>query len=108
MTNPPARRRARPARWSSQYASLKAEIYWGFRQRLEAGDVGGLTDERSIAQLSSIRYSHNARGQVAIESKDELARRGVKSPDRAEAVILAFGASKRLKRFDIVRTIRMI
>jgi hypothetical protein len=37
-----------------------------------------------------MRYSHNARGHVEIEGKDEMRKRGVKSPDRAEAVMLAF------------------
>ena len=33
-----------------------------------------------------------ARGRVAIESKDDVRKRGVKSPDRAEAIMLAFAA----------------
>lgn len=78
-----------------KYPNLKAEYYWGLRERCQSGDIGGLTDERTIAQLSSIRYRHNARGQVVIESKDEQRKRGVKSPDRAEAVMLAFAQSRR-------------
>lgn len=73
-----------------KYVNCKAEIYWGFRLRASCGDLAGLTDDRAIAQLAGIRYSHNSRGQVVIEPKEEARRRGVKSPDRAEAVILAF------------------
>ena len=64
----------------------------GYLQRFESRDVAGLTDEKTIAQLASIRYQHNARGQVVIESKEEARKRGVKGPDRAEAVMLAFAA----------------
>jgi hypothetical protein len=39
-------------------------------------------------QLASIRYS---RGLIEIEPKDEMRRRGIRSPDRAEAIMLAFG-----------------
>lgn len=92
---------------AERYTNLKAEIYWGFRQRLQEGAVGGLTDPVAIAQLASIRYEHNPRGQVVIESKEQMARRGLKSPDRAEALILAFGASKRLRSVDIRNTIRI-
>ena len=67
----------------------KAELYWGLRQRFQAGDVAGLTDERTIGQLAGIRYRHTARGQVEIERKEDARKRGVKSPDRAEAVMLA-------------------
>ncbi len=80
----------------TKYVNLKAELYWGLRMRAEAGDfVAGLTDERTIAQLTGIRcFSHNARGQIVIESKDDARKRGVKSPDRAEAVMLAFAKVK--------------
>ena len=73
-----------------KFANLKAELYWGLRMRLETGDISGPMDERTIGQLAGIRYKHNARGQVVIESKDDARKRGVKSPDRAEAVMLAF------------------
>ena len=78
------------SRDSDKYANLKAEYYWGFRMRAQSGDLAGLKDEKTIAQLAGIRYSHNARGQIVIESKEDARKRGVKSPDRAEAVILAF------------------
>lgn len=73
-----------------KYANKKAEFYWGLRMRFQAGDVAGLTDERTISQLASILYEHDAPGRVAIESKEDARKRGVKSPDRAEAVMLAF------------------
>ncbi|MGD1096533.1 MAG: hypothetical protein ABSB35_31640 [Bryobacteraceae bacterium] len=78
------------ARDSEKYSNLKAELYWGFRMRVQSGDLAGLTDDRTIAQLAGIRYSHNSRGQVVIESKEDARGRGVRSPDRAEAVMLAF------------------
>jgi phage terminase large subunit len=73
-----------------KYLNLKAELFWQFRQRAMSGELAGLTDEKSISQLAGIRYSHNNRGQIVIESKADARKRGVKSPDRAEAVILSF------------------
>jgi phage terminase large subunit len=78
------------AKDSEKYSNLKAELYWGFRMRVQSGDLAGLRDERTIAQLAGIRYSHNSRGQVVIESKEDAHGRGVRSPYRAEAVMLAF------------------
>jgi ribosomal protein S27AE len=72
-----------------RFANLKAELYWGLRERCEKGDIGGL-DDKTVAQLASIRYMLNARGQVVIESKEEMRKRGVRSPDHAEAILLAF------------------
>ena len=79
------------ARETEKFSNLKAELYWNLRLRAESGNIAGLTDEKAIAQLAAIRYSHNSRGQVVIESKDDARKRGVKSPDRAEAIMLAFG-----------------
>ena len=55
-----------------------------------SGDLAGLTDEKTRVQLLGIRYRHDNHGHIVIESKDDARKRGVKSPDRAEAVMLAF------------------
>lgn len=75
---------------SEKYADLKAEVYWSTRAALESGEVAGLKDEVTISQLASIQYDHDSRGRIRIESKEDARKRGVKSPDRAESVVLAF------------------
>lgn len=78
------------------FADCKAEYYWGLRLRLQNGNMSGMyngettLDEKTIGQLAGIRWKTNSRGQIEIESKEEAAKRGVKSPDRAESVMLAF------------------
>ena len=74
------------------FRNLKGEAYWAMRDRLSKGELSGLTDERTQAQLATVKYKHNSRGQVEIESKDAARKRGVKSPDRAEALIMAYHA----------------
>lgn len=86
-----------------RYVNLKAEIYWGLRQRLRDGHLSGLTNEKVISQMASIKYSHNARGQVVIESKDDARKRGVKSPDYAESLMLAFFEAPRIGVWRISR-----
>jgi phage terminase large subunit len=83
-----------PARDSEKFANLKAELYWGLKMRLEADGVRGLVDEVAIAQLASLSYKHNPRGQIAIESKEQARRRGMRSPDRAEALMLAYAGMR--------------
>lgn len=70
------------------FRNAKGEAYWAMRDRLAKGEVNGLVDERTQGQLSTVKYKLNSRGQVEIESKDDARKRGVKSPDRAEALIL--------------------
>jgi len=85
-----------------RYVNLKAELYWGLRMRFESGEVAALTDAKTMAQLASLRYQHNARGQVVIESKENARKRGVKSPDRAEAMMLAFAPDMRVHQEIVV------
>ena len=73
-----------------RFANARAEWWWSLRTRFEAADIDIPDDETLISQLSGIRYKINSRGQILIESKDDMKRRGVSSPDRADALMLAF------------------
>ena len=47
-------------------------------------------DPELAGQLSSLRPGQNSRGQLFIEKKDEMRARGLPSPDKADALMLAF------------------
>jgi hypothetical protein len=79
---------------SERYANWKAELYWGLRLRAQAGDLAVLDDETATGQLAGIRYRHDARGRVVIEGNEEARKRGVPSPDRAEALMLCYAAPR--------------
>lgn len=72
------------------YRNAKAEAYFAAREHMKSGDIHGLLDEDTRAQLSDVRYRELANGKVEIEHKDEARARGSSSPDRAEAMIMAF------------------
>ena len=73
------------------FFNARAEWYWGLRQRFEDGDIDlDPADEELAAQLAQIKYKYKSRGQLLIESKDDMKKRGLSSPDRADALMLAF------------------
>lgn len=82
-----------------RYANARAEWWWTLRSRFESGDIDIPNDEALVTQLSGIRYKVTSKGQILIESKDEMKRRGVPSPDRADALMLVFGMSTRERGF---------
>ena len=43
-----------------------------------------------IKELSEIRYSYSSERKIKIEPKDEMKKRLGKSPDKADALALAF------------------
>ena len=85
----------------ARFLNLRAELYVGLRDKLRDGLVSGLADDRLISQLTAIRHYTNSVGKTVIESKDEARKRGVKSPDRADALMLAFATDT--PAFGIVR-----
>lgn len=72
------------------FANLRAQVYKHLAELFEDGDISIPDDLELIAQLSSIKYKFNSRGQLQIESKEDMKKRGVKSPDKADALALAF------------------
>lgn len=103
-----------PAKDRDRFANLKAELWWHVRTRFErtyemverdgtweladhdAEELIALPDsgaELLVAQLCLPRVIYTENGKVRVEPKDQLARRGVPSPDHADALILAFATS---------------
>jgi hypothetical protein len=80
------------ARDHERFFNRRAEWYWGIRQRFEDGDIAIPDDEELLAQLTAIKYSLNSRGQIQLETKDEMRKRGMPSPDKADSLAYAFAA----------------
>lgn len=74
-----------------KFANRRAELWWGVRERFEQGDIDiDPNDRQLISELCSIRYFRTSRGQIQIESKDQAKKRGVSSPNRADALMLSY------------------
>lgn len=74
-----------------RFKNLKAQLWWEVRERFECGDIDlDEFDQGTASELVSLRFKRTSDGKIIIESKDEAKRRGVKSPNRAEAIMLAF------------------
>ena len=79
-----------------RFKNLKAEVYWGFRERMAEGTVSLPDDDMELkAQLTSCTYRVTSSGQLEITPKEEMKKKGIKSPDRAEAMIYAFAGDVR-------------
>ena len=72
------------------YRNLKAELWYRAKAWLEARDCTLVRDEVLIAELATVRYSFTSNGKVQIEGKDEIRKRGLPSPDKADAFVLTF------------------
>lgn len=83
---------------TEEWPNFRHEMWWQLHQRMDIDEPaitigeGVELDEDVIAQLCDIEYSHkdNRYNGVLIEPKDETKKRTGWSPDRAEAVVLAY------------------
>lgn len=80
----------------AHYVNLNIQAWWFFRQSLERGEIcfpDGL-DEETITQLSNRFLCWDNKGRLKCESKDDMKKRGVSSPDRADALVMAWWAGR--------------
>jgi hypothetical protein len=75
----------------AQYLNRRAELFFHLRDRFRTGRIAiPPGDGELLAQLTSLRYKFTPQGKTQLESKDDMRRRGLHSPDRADALALAF------------------
>lgn len=72
------------------YDNWGTEAWANVRDLLQAGDIQIPNDEDLIAQLSTRKYTVTSKGRIILESKKDMKKRGLRSPDRADALVLAF------------------
>jgi hypothetical protein len=71
-------------------ANRRAEMWSNLKRTLEAGRFS-LPDSDSLqADLVSVGYRYTSDGKLLLESKQDMRKRGVPSPDEADAVALCF------------------
>ncbi|MFZ5850336.1 MAG: LAGLIDADG family homing endonuclease [Actinomycetota bacterium] len=87
---------------ADKFENQRAEMWWTMRTLLQPQPRRGAlphqqvalaldprTERRTMAQLAGPTYKHSSTGRLQIEKKAEMKKRGLPSPDRAEAIMLA-------------------
>lgn len=74
----------------SHYANWGTESYFALRDRFQAGEIILPRDDELTAQLTTRKYQLSSSDKLTLERKDEYKKRIGRSPDRADALVLAF------------------
>ena len=90
------------------FANIKAQAWWLLRDRfyktwraVEFGDIYHVDEMISLssdiqgldylkAELSRPRVDHDNNGKVRVESKKDMRKRGIPSPNKADALVMCF------------------
>lgn len=73
---------------SSRYANKRAEMWGYMRDWLKDGSIPN--DGDLLSQLCAPLYGYNANNEIQLEKKEDMKKRGVESPDIADALALTF------------------
>jgi hypothetical protein len=75
------------------FSNRKIELYWRFREGLRLGELAIAplreVEETVFEELLAVRYNTNTEKQIVCESKEKLKSRIGRSPDGADAIVLA-------------------
>lgn len=77
-----------------KFTNVRTEAYWRFREALDPSQPQGSpimlpVDSELLSDLCAPKYEITARG-IAIESKEALVKRIGRSPDKGDAVVMAW------------------
>lgn len=78
------------SRKPEQFVSLIDELWWLMRQDFENGTISIPDDDELVTELSNRKYAKDMRGKIKIESKLDMKKRGVRSPNKADALALTY------------------
>lgn len=81
------------------FTNRRSEVWWKFREALDPSQPGGSmialpADAKLLADLTAPTFSYETRG-LKIEPKEKVKERLGRSPDRGDAVVLAWSEGSR-------------
>lgn len=71
-----------------KYPNSISEMWFSFRDTIKTSSI--INNERLFTELTTRKYKMDKQGRRAVESKEEYKKRGFKSPDVADAVLLCY------------------
>lgn len=82
---------ARSANDKDKFRNLRAELWHDMREWLTGELPVQIPDsDELLGDLTSLGYKYDSSARLQIESKDDLRKRGMKSPDTADSLALTF------------------
>ena len=80
----------------ARFVNARAEWWWQLRLLLQDGGLDLPDDPELVSELTAMRYQVDSKGRIKVESKETMKARGLRSPDKADTVMLAYASSTRM------------
>jgi hypothetical protein len=76
---------------------LRDELWFKGREWFQDKSCSMPQDDALIAELTAPTYTFTSTGRMVVESKADMKKRGMRSPDLADAFLLTFACGERRK-----------
>mgnify|MGYP006427252333 CR=1 FL=1 len=85
----------------ASYYNLRAELWFKMREWFQARGCSVAKDDHLFGELTAPRYEFLSTGKAQVETKEKMKRRGVPSPNRADALMLTFASNAAIGMYGI-------
>lgn len=68
------------------YVNLRAELYFILKDWIKTASI---PKDDDYYEMANVKYKFNSQGKLQLESKDDMKKRGLPSPDVADALVLS-------------------
>lgn len=84
-----------------EFVYKRDECYWTLKGLFERGEIQLIENEKQMTQLSGIKFKYKLNGIKTILSKDEMRKQGFKSPDYADALMMAMSVLPQAEAYSV-------
>lgn len=87
-----------------KYKNKRAEMWGETKEWLEKQPADLPDDDEIQADLTQIKYKYDSSNRLQMESKDDMKKRGLRSPDKADSLGLTFAEPVRKQKKRVPRS----
>ena len=82
-----------------RFERLRDELWWRVRGLFERREISIPNDSEFIAELTTIKYDEKTNGKIKVESKKDMKKRGLQSPNKSDSLCFTeYFASEEIRR----------
>ena len=89
-----------------KHVNKRTESWYNLRERFRNNSINLPKDEQLIGQLTAPKYKFDAAGRYVLESKEDIKKRGLPSPDKADVVAMLFDSDIESTGTEVVRDLK--
>lgn len=88
---------------ANRFLNRRAEMWWVMSEWTKRATVSLPDDPQLVSELPAPTFKYRSDGKLQLESKEDMVKRGLQSPNRADALSLTFASPVATKRMKMMQ-----